>query len=256
MKLKKLFYCFTASTVVSALLIMPVNAANNEPVTIQPATAKHTQPPNSQVVIPFVVTKGKSYTLCNDVAAYINEHRAFYDSKPRELFSIKTGKFNKPKMKPSTFERYVRLELQNIGFRRPITLTGHNSWKTEIESIEKIMLKDLIVTEFTMDINNDGVRDNVFTYSFYEKKLQSFVFINYVINDEGNLNLAFKNGLSSIGELFYYDGRSFRYEDDPVDHSVHIYENFPMYETGKPYTPEYMTGLRNYPHVCAISAQK
>lgn len=49
--------------------------------------------------LPFIVSKGWRFDICNDVAGYINRHRDFYDNDPRELFSIEEGKFRKPKSK-------------------------------------------------------------------------------------------------------------------------------------------------------------
>jgi len=248
MKLKTMLYRITASSIVSTLLTTSVSATNNE----QTRVKAHQSP------MPFVVTKGKSYALCNDVATYINEHRAFYDNNPRELFSIKTGKFNKPKMKPSTFERYVKIRLQDISYNN-IHFSADDGipWKELINSIEEIMEKNLKVTEFTIDINNDGVRDKVMSYSFYDEKYNEWVFINQVLDDKGNLNLAFKKGRSTFGELFYYDGRSFRYDYDVNQNSIDIYENFPMYESSdRKRIPENMIGLRDYPNICAVSEQK
>ena len=244
MKFKKSLYYLTASMVFTVLLSAPSYAVNAQKNIINKV---------NEPVIPFVVTKGTRYNICNDVADYINNHRAFYDSKPRELFSIQTGKFSKPKMPASTFERYVQIRLQSMAYN-PIYLTGHNSWKKTIKSIEETMSQDLAITEFTIDINNDGVRDKVFSYSFYREKAKTWVFINYVLNDKGNHNLAFEKRRVIDGELFYYDGRTFMYRH--YGQSNRIYENFPSYEIGTPRIPENMLGLRVGSAICEISPKQ
>jgi len=92
--------------------------------------------------LPFIVSKGSRFDICNDVASYINKHRSFYDSEPRELFSIKDGKFGKPKSKAETVERYIQIALQQIAYG-PIHLTCYrNGWKSHIAFMEKRIQRD------------------------------------------------------------------------------------------------------------------
>ncbi len=257
MKLKKSLYGLTASAFISSILSASVSAA--EATTIKPTAATPSQSKNSQAVTPFVVTKGKAYAVCNDVAKYVNEHRAFFDTMPREFFPRRAGKFSKPKKKPSTFNRYIQVAFQALAYIPiPFDSPYGTSWKSIIKDIEEKRKSDLAVTEFIMDINNDGVLDKVLSASYLIKSPYHFwSVVNYVLNDEGNINLAFKDGRVSTGELFYYDGHSFRYSvyDDNTD--IHIYENFPMYRSSdRKKIPENMTGLRNYPAVCGIQSKK
>ncbi|WDE02582.1 hypothetical protein [Thalassomonas actiniarum] len=202
---------------------------------------------------PFEVKKGTRFGLCNDVAAYINNHRDYYDTNPRELFIFKTDKFNKPKSTPSTKERYIQLVLQSVAHSK-IRLTGFNSWKKKLERIEQRMQEQLEVRELMVDINNDGITDRVLSYSHFNEKFKKWYFLNYVLNEQGNLNLTFERGRASTGELFYYDGRTYVYRKKGKD-VLGIYPHGPFYtkQGAINKVPENMLGLNTGDATCEIS---
>ncbi len=207
----------------------------------------------TESTVPFIASKGSRFNICNDVAAYINKHRDFYDSDPRALFSVKEGKFNKPKSTATTVERYIQIALQNMAYH-PIQLTGYRTgWKNRITFMEEIMQQDFTVVELTLDINNDGIRDRVQSYSYYNSEYKFWGHVNTVLNEKGNINLAFELGRITTGELFYYDGRTFVYRRS--DQVNKIYEHFPSYKdiTRKSTIPNNINGLSNKPAICEIT---
>ncbi|WP_281561679.1 hypothetical protein [Thalassomonas sp. RHCl1] len=160
--------------------------------------------------IPFEVKKGTRFELCNDVAAYINNHRDHYDTNPRELFTFKAGKFNKPKSTPSTKERYIQLALQSVAHSK-IRLTGFNSWKKNLERVEQRMQEQLEAQELVLDTNDpvptteaqqavDSFINHLADIQKYENSYGHMV-------DEANNNLASSSAFSgldvaTVGELF------------------------------------------------------
>lgn len=203
--------------------------------------------------IPFIASKGSRFDICKEVATYINKHRDFYDSDPRELFTIKEGGFSKPMGKPATLERYIQIELQSIA-SHPIRLTGYPSgWKSRIKTIEQTMEEDLVVTEIIVDINNDGITERVLNYSYYNSKYKFWGHVNTVLDDKGNINLAFGKGRVTTGEQFYYGGRTFAYRRN--GQSNRVYENFPLYKDMNKMSsnPNNMIGLLDKPAICEIT---
>jgi hypothetical protein len=205
---------------------------------------------------PFIVSKGNRFDICNDVNDYINKNRKFYDSDPRELFSIQDGKFSKPKSKDETLERYIQISLQDMAYN-PIQLTGYRtSWKNRIAFMEERMQQDFAVAELTVDINNDGITDRVLSYSYYNGEYKFWGHVNTVLDAKGNINLAFEKGQVTTGELFYYDGRTFSYRHH--DQTNNIYEYLPSYKnmSESSVIPNNMNGLLDGPSICEINLKK
>ena len=71
-----------------------------------------------------------------------------------------------------------------------------NWWEKEISDLKKILDSDFSVQKASMDINNDGVVEDVVRISFYYKRFNRYVVINYIVNKENNLDFSFyKRGL-------------------------------------------------------------
>ena len=225
------------------LIISFKNVASEKDINVALVTNK---------AIPFIASKGSRFDICNDVADYINKHRDFYDSDPRALFSIREGKFNKPKATATTVERYIQIALQNMAYH-PIQLTGYRTgWKNRITFMEEIIQQNFAVAELTVDINNDGITDRVLSYSYYNNEYKFWGHVNTVLNEKGNINLAFEKGRITTGESFYYDGRTFVYRSS--NQTNKIYENFPSYRDISRHStiPNNMNGLSERPAICEI----
>ena len=206
--------------------------------------------------VPFVASKGSRFDICKDVAAYINKHRKLYDSDPRELFSVKEGKFNKPKARATTVERYIQIALQNMAYH-PIQLTGYRTgWKNRITFMEQRVQQDFSVVELSIDINNDGITERVQSYSYYNSEYKFWGHVNTVLDNKGNINLAFEQERVSTGELFYYDGRTFAYRRHGDVNN--IYDHFPSYkyDSTRSKKPKNINGLSQTPAIYELTLRK
>ena len=175
------------------------------------------------------VKKGRQYPVCHAVLKALE--------KPSP--SGKTISFNdqisSPKWNKLSDLLGLRLFMQSSSY-----LYGKdiNWWEREISDLKKILDSDFSVQKASVDINNDGVVEDVVRTSFYDKRVNSYVVINDIVNKENNLDFSFfKRGRFSFvyGEIFIFDGRVFSLTLnglEKVEFSVNDHFDSPMQDEG------------------------
>ena len=175
------------------------------------------------------VTKGRQYPVCHAVLKALE--------KPSP--SGKTISFNdqisSPKWNKLSDLLGLRIFMQSSSYSHTRDI---NWWEKEISDLKKILDSDFSVQKASMDINNDGVVEDVVRISFYYKRFNRYVVINYIVNKENNLDFSFyKRGRFLVvhGEIFIFDGRVFSLtlnRLEKVEFSVNDHFDSPMQDEG------------------------
>ena len=149
------------------------------------------------------IKKGRQYPVCH----------AALKALEKPSLSGKTISFNdqisSPKWNKVSDLLGLRIFMQSSSYSHTRDI---NWWEREISDLKKILDSDFSVQKASVDINNDGVVEGVVRTSFYEKHLNRYIVINYIVNKENNLDFSFfKRGRLSVayGEIFIFDGRVF-----------------------------------------------
>ncbi len=175
------------------------------------------------------VKKGRQYPVCHAVLKALE--------KPSP--SGKTISFNdqisSPKWNKVSDLLGLRIFMQSSSYSHTRDI---NWWEKEISDLKKILDSDFSVQKASVDINNDGVVEDVVRISFYDKRLNRYVVINYIVNKENNLDFSFyKRGRFLVvhGEIFIFDGRVFSLTLnglEKVEFSVNDHFDSPMQDEG------------------------
>ena len=174
----------------------------------------------------FTIQKGTQHQVCNNFIEYLSTMTVNETDSLRSVITAPRLKLSLPKANSETPQRFVQLALQRIGTSE-IYLSGYNSWLKSIDTIQQALLPkaQLKVEELYVDVNNDGVKEKVLTYSALLPGLGWF-YENYVLNQDGNLNTErFKREVNFAGRIFYFNGRTFSYRKRNYGYS--IAEHFP-----------------------------
>ena len=149
------------------------------------------------------VKKGRQYPVCH---AFL---KALEKPSPSGKLISFNDQISSPKWNKLSDRLGLRIFMQSSSYSHTRDI---NWWEKEISNLKKILDSDFSVQKASVDINNDGVVEDVVRISFYEKRLNRYVVINYIVNKENNLDFSFyKRGLFLVvhGEIFIFDGRVF-----------------------------------------------
>ena len=128
------------------------------------------------------IKKGRQYPVCHAVLKALE--------KPS--LSGKTISFNdqisSPKWNKVSDLLGLKIFMQSSSYSH---VRDINWWEREISDLKKILDSDFSVQKASVDINNDGVVEDLVRTSFYEKRLNRYVVINYIVNKENNLDFSF-----------------------------------------------------------------
>lgn len=158
----------------------------------------------------YYVKKGTRFNICNDFSTYLSSMTEQEIKDARSIITEKKLNFSLPSSTPSTPERYIQLELQVMG-RYPVKISKHrNDWFQAIGRLQERLNLGLQVFLLHVDVNNDGTKNKVLSASFLSKDLGWF-HQNYVLDDNGFLNLTLIKKNHFGGRIFYYEGRTYSY---------------------------------------------
>ena len=175
------------------------------------------------------VKKGRQYPVCH---AFL---KALEKPSPSGKLISFNDQISSPKWNKVSDLLGLRLFMQSSSYSY---VRDINSWERKISNLKKILDSDFSVQKARVDINNDGVVEDVVRISFYEKLVNGYVVINYIVNKENNLDFSFyKRGLFLVvhGEIFIFDGRVFSLTLnglEKVEFSVNDHFDSPMQDEG------------------------
>jgi len=112
--------------------------------------------------------------------------------------------------------------------RYPVKISKHrNDWFQAIGRLQERLNLGLQVFLLHVDVNNDGKKNKVLSASYFSKKLGWF-HQNYVLDDDGFLNLKLIKKNHFGGKIFYYEGRTYSYTT--LLDTYYISDHFPWAE--------------------------
>ncbi|WP_281561680.1 hypothetical protein [Thalassomonas sp. RHCl1] len=220
----------------AALLLLPhlvvagggnTNPAQKEALEQEPASGQETSPEQtnslklpeettSEPPVNFVLKKGKQYSLCNDLLAYLKQNYALRSEFAQTAFSAKSELFSTPSYTPLEPKKGLRIDMQLAAYGRK-GLYGAHGWLKSLERYEQ-RFKDMQFFTTKIDLNNDGKADKVQMRALYSLKGKYQVFSNFPLNRWDNIAVDWfdQQRVSTIGgELFLYQGRTFTLKQWP-----------------------------------------
>lgn len=211
--LKGLFFMFLGTTAFLGAVKAKSEKVNN---------------PIEKIKANYYVKKGTRFNICNDFSTYLSSMTEQEIKDARSIITEKKLNFTLPNSTPSTPERYIQLALQVMG-RYPIKISKYrDDWFQMITRIQERSNSDLEVLLLHVDINNDGTKNKVLSASTLSKEL-GWLHENYVLDENGFLNLKLIKKNYFGGKVFYYEGRTYSYKT--ILDTYYISDHFPWTES-------------------------